>query len=111
MCVRYGSCSIGGGKGEPPMKKLNKLIIPTAAALALAVAPAWADDSETRTRVEQRTETDGPMLGTERSRSVETRTQHDDDDDTTTTIKRDERLSAGGNTVEKRTEEKVEHDD
>lgn len=91
---------------------MKKLIVPTAAALVLAVAPAWADDSETRTRVEQRTETSGPVMGTERSHSVETRTQHEsDDDESKTTIRRDERLSAGGSTVEKKTEEHVEHED
>lgn len=90
---------------------MKKLLIPAAAALVLAVGPAWADDSESRTTVEQRTETNGPGLDTQRSRSVETRTQHDDDDETTTSVRRDERLSAGGGTVEKRTEERVEHDD
>lgn len=88
---------------------MKKLVIPVAAALALSVAPAWADESETR--VEQRTEqrTDGLTGETQRSRTVETKTDHDDD--TETTVHRDSRLSAGGGTVEKKTEERVEHND
>lgn len=89
-----------------------KLLIPAAAALVLAAGPVAADDSESRTTVEQRTETSGPMVGTERSRSVETRTQHDDDDDESkTTIRRDERVSTGSGTMERTTEKRVEHDD
>ena len=91
---------------------MKKLLIPAAAALVLSVGPAWADDSETRTTVEQRTETNGPAIGSERSRSVETRTQHDDDDDgSTTTVRRDERLSTGSGTMERTTEKRVEHTD
>lgn len=89
---------------------MKKLLIP-AAALVLAVGPAWADDSESRTTVEQHSETTAPMVGTERSRSVETRTQHDDDDDESkTTIRRDERLSTGSGTMERTTEKSVEHE-
>ena len=89
-----------------------KLLIPAAAALVLAVGPAWADDSESRTTVEQRTETNGPGMAAEHSRSVETRTQHDDDDDESkTTVRRDERLSTGGGTMERTTEKSVEHTD
>ena len=90
---------------------MKKLLIP-AAALVLAVGPAWADDSESRTTVEQHSETTAPMVGTERSHSVETRTQHDDDDDESkTTIRRDERLSTGNGTMERTTEKRVEHED
>lgn len=91
---------------------MKKLLIPAAAALVLAVGPAWADDSETRTTVEQRTETNGPTVGAEHSRSVETRTQHsDDDDESKTTVRRDERLTTGSGTMERTTEKRVEHDE
>jgi hypothetical protein len=91
---------------------MKKLLIPAVAALVLTVGPAWADDSESRTTVEQRTETSGPVLGTQHTRSVETKTQHDDDDDEgTTSVRRDERLTTGSGTMERTTEKRVEHDD
>lgn len=91
---------------------MKKLLIPAAAALVLTVGPAWADDSESRTTVEQRTETNGPAMGAEHSRSVETRTQHDDDDDESeTSVRRDERVTTGGGTMERTTEKTVEHED
>lgn len=88
---------------------MKKLIIPAAAALALAVAPAWADDSETRVehRVEQKT--DG--LTTQR-RSVEMESQTEQaDDDRTTSVKRQESVTAGPGVVEKRTEQHIEHEE
>jgi hypothetical protein len=97
---------IAAPQRRSPMKNF---VIPVAAALALAVAPAWADDSETR--VEQRVEQKSDGLTTQR-RAVETETETDRDDETTTTsVQRDERVSAGPGTVEKRTEKSVEIDE
>lgn len=91
---------------------MNKLLMLAPAALLFAAIPAGADDVESRTTVEQHSETSGPGLDAERSRSVETRTQHDDDDDeSTTSVRRDERVSTGGGTMERTTEKHVEHEE
>ena len=88
---------------------MKNLVIPMAAALALSVGPVWADDSETHVehRVEQKTE----GLTTQR-RSVEMESETEtDDDERTTSVQREESVSAGPATVQKRTEEHIEHEE
>jgi hypothetical protein len=84
---------------------MTKLMIPVAASLLLAAAPAWSDtDSETRT--EERVEQNTGVLGTERTRTVETERESDDDP---RSVRREETTRTDGGSVDKRVEERVDH--
>ena len=86
---------------------MNKFVIPVAASLLLSAAPAWADETETRT--EERVEERSNGIATQRSRTVETEGEIDDDD--STTVRREESVKSDGDTVEKTVEQKTEHSD
>ena len=88
---------------------MKKLVIPVAAALALSVAPAWAD-SDTSVRTEERVEQKrSPFGDTETTRSVESRTESDGDERSAHSVQREETVNMGGlGTVQKKTEKRVE---
>ncbi len=95
------------------MKK-TKIVMPFAASLLLAVAPAWADDYESETRVEERVERQGDADIDERRTERSYQAEREDAFGTRTESQKstqEEVIDGGDVDIERRTESETTVDE